>query len=213
MGNPSSSRIFLFADPSTRPEEVAQALALDFEIHLISRGDVAEMPNLANKLLAIFLVSAESGISQEMIALWRYCSERFIPRMFLVNRLEFSEADFDDIVLIINRTCEEVITPYLVLHDELSQPIALISLDKMEIHDYSESRPRIYQAESELRDLVVDFQKEYRDLIENAGENAIENGLASLALPISESRGIGLNEVKDYINLITSAQPTHHEFD
>ncbi|MEY4206414.1 MAG: hypothetical protein RL255_251, partial [Actinomycetota bacterium] len=71
------------------------------------------------------LVDARSGISKAMISAWQYFQERQFPRVMIVQGIEFSESDFDDIVLIGNRVLEQFATPYLVLHDDLGVPTAL----------------------------------------------------------------------------------------
>jgi translation elongation factor EF-G len=107
----------------------------DVEVLAISSAE--DIPNEFDALDAFALiVNAKTGVSPAMIDLWAHIAERQIPRLVIVNGLELSEIDFDDIVLILNRVLENVITPYLVLHDELGEPTGLISLADGIIHDY-----------------------------------------------------------------------------
>ncbi len=141
------------------------------------------------------LVDARTGISQAMIETWQQYAERQFPRLLLVQGLEFAETDFDDIVLIGNRTLESLATPYLVLHDDLGQPTALISLEDNLIHDYSAEELRKYSADSELVDLVADFQLEYLQLYRDLGEDGFAQGIFAIALPIGMTKKFGAAEL------------------
>lgn len=147
------------------------------------------------------LVDARTGISQPMIEVWQQYAERQFPRLLLVQGLEFAESDFDDIVLIGNRVLEQFATPFLVLHDDLGQPSGLISLEDNLVHDYSGTEVRKYSADSELVDIVTDFQEEYLQLYSDLGEDGFAQGIFAIALPIGLDKQFGLGE----LNLILQA--------
>ena len=131
----------------------------------------------------ILVINAKTGVSGAMIELWNRVSDRQIPRMIIVNGLELSEIDFDDIVLIINRVLENVVTPYLVLHDELGEPSGLISIADGLVHDYSGTEESNYKADDELLNLVKDFREELTLALSEMDESAYREGIVVPALP------------------------------
>jgi hypothetical protein len=90
-------------------------------------------------------------------------------------------------------------TPYLVLHDEMGLPIALISLSDLSIIDYSTIPPTIKACEPEHETLVQEFRDEYLELIQASGEDAFAAGLLFPAIPLWIDRGIGVDIVNSYI--------------
>ena len=153
--------------------------------------------------LFILVISAKTGVSSEMTSTWNYVAERQVPRIVIVNGLEMSEIDFDDIVLIANRVLEPVITPYLVLHDEVGEPVGLISLTDNKVRDYSTEEVNIYDADDELQSLVTDFQKELEESTIEFDSDAFQAGLIVPALPLVSSRQIGVAEFQSYLTLVT----------
>lgn len=149
-------------------------------------------------------ISAKSGVSKEMIELWSRISELQIPRMIIVNGLEFSEVDFDDVVLIANRVLENVITPYLVLHDELGEPTGLISLTDVMIHDYSGETARLYPADDELISIVSEFRDELVLATTEMDESSYSQGLLVPAIPYIPSKKIGVSEIQQMWGLLTT---------
>lgn len=149
------------------------------------------------------VVNAKTGVSPEMIELWARVAERQIPRLVIVNGLEFSEIDFDDIVLILNRVLENVITPYLVLHDELGEPTGLISLADGMIHDYSSGVLSEYPADEELSSLVKEFKEELELATTELDESAYAQGLIVPAIPFVASKKIGRSEILDFAHILT----------
>jgi translation elongation factor EF-G len=191
---------------SSAPERLAEYFRSGFE-GLISSFEIPDDEIDYTQVLtdidaAALVVSAKTGVSQKMIEFWNYLNERQIPRMVLVNGLELSETDFDDIVMIANRVFEEVITPFLVLHDDVGEPIGLISLADLLIHDYSNQFPDFYNADEELTSLVSEFRAEYETQSQLLNEHGFETGLAVPALPVIENRKIGINEVAPFLNKI-----------
>jgi hypothetical protein len=124
--------------------------------------------------------------------------------MIIVNGLEFSEIDFDDIVLIINRVLENVVTPFLVLHDELGEPSGLISIADGLVHDYSGNQETNYQADDELLTLVKDFREELTLALSEMDESAYREGIVVPALPYVPSKKIGLREIEEFARLLTT---------
>ena len=150
---------------------------------------------------AVFLTSVEIGISQALINYWNYFAERLIPRILLVSISTMSDIDFDDIVLIGVRTLEQLATPYLVVHGQSGEPIGLIDISTNKITDYSSKAESI--ADSELIDLVRDFQIEYQELIEAYGDEGFSEGLVAIALPIQFDSGLGLDKFQNLLEKLT----------
>jgi hypothetical protein len=169
--------------PLDKNSKATEDLATDFEIFLM-------------------LVDARTGISPAMVEVWQSYAERQFPRLLLVQGLEFAESDFDDIVLIGNRVLEQFATPFLVLHDDLGQPTALISLEDNLVHDYSGAQARRYSAESELVDIVADFQEEYLQLYSDLGEDGFQQGIFAIALPVGIEKAIGIAELNSILEVL-----------
>lgn len=153
--------------------------------------------------LAIFAINPAAGIDQATIDLWQVFSEFQIPRLVVVNELEGSESDFDDAILLANRVFDLLVTPYLVLHNDLGDPTALIDLATLEIIDYTQSPISRRDSDAEHKDLVKDFRSEYLEAVEGAGEGAFEAGLLFPAIPLVISKKIGIDIVASYIALIS----------
>ena len=149
--------------------------------------------------LAIFAIDPSAGIDQATIALWQSLDEYQVPRLVVVTHLEKLEADFDDAVMIATRVFDQMITPFLVLHDEAGIPAALISLSDLQITDYSTNPKTIKGSEEEHQTLVQEFRDEYLELLADSGENAFEAGLLFPAIPLWIERGIGVDIVESYI--------------
>lgn len=153
---------------------------------------------------AVFLLNAKTGIDNATIALWDQARERQMPRIVAINGLLMSESDFDDIVLIANRVLDPVITPFLVLHDDLGAPVGLIELATLEVRDYSGLKPERNFADAELQNLVADFRSEYGEQIAEFGENAFADGLLFPAIPVIIEKNIGQEEIITYIKQVTT---------
>ena len=201
--NAPSPRVLLAGHSSSHPEEVAQALHITKSriVELDQKVDISGDVSQAD--LFILVISAKTGVSSEMTSTWNYVAERQVPRIVIVNGLEMSEIDFDDIVLIANRVLEPVITPYLVLHDEVGEPVGLISLTDNKVRDYSTKEVIIYDADDELQSLVTDFQKELEESTIEFDSDAFQAGLIVPALPLVSSRQIGVAEFQSYLTLVT----------
>jgi peptide subunit release factor RF-3 len=196
-------RIILVGHPSSHPLDVAEKLKLESAqvVEIVGLEDIAT--DISQSDLFVLVISAKTGVSAEMAATWNIASERQVPRIVIVNGLEMNETDFDDIVLIANRVLESVITPYLVLHDEIGEPVGLISLSDNQVRDYSSVVVNIYPADSELQSLVAEFREELEESTVEFDSSAFQAGLIVPALPFVASRNIGVSEFQDYLSLVT----------
>ena len=190
-------RMLIGFHEDTQPQSSLLNCHADITLFPITKS--AQRPGKEFDLFAL-LVDARTGISSEMIELWQHYQERQFPRLMIVQGIEFSESDFDDIVLIGNRVLEQFATPYLVLHDDLGMPTALISLEDNLVHDYSGTTVNRFSADNELIDLISDFQDEYLQLYKELGEDGFFQGIFAIALPIGNSKPFGINEINSIID-------------
>ena len=190
-------RMLIAFHEDTQPQSSLLNCHADITLFPITKS--TQRPDKEFDLFAL-LVDARTGISSEMIELWQHYQERQFPRLMIVQGIEFSESDFDDIVLIGNRVLEQFATPYLVLHDDLGMPTALISLEDNLVHDYSGTTVNRFSADNELIDLISDFQDEYLQLYKELGEDGFFQGIFAIALPIGNSKPFGINEINSIID-------------
>jgi len=181
-------RIHVYGHLSADPAHVAAVFKAHFSETAVPESD-----------LAIFAIDPSAGIDQATIALWQSLDEYQVPRLVVVTHLEKLEADFDDAVMIATRVFDQMITPFLVLHDEAGLPAALISLSDLQITDYSTNPKTIKGSEEEHQTLVQEFRDEYLELLADSGENAFAAGLLFPAIPLWIERGIGVDIVESYI--------------
>ena len=196
-------RIVLVGHPSSHPRAVAEKLQLSSAQVVELEGPVDIDTDISQSDLFVLVISAKTGVSAEMTSTWNIASEKQVPRIVIVNGLEMNETDFDDIVLIANRVLESAITPYLVLHDEIGEPVGLISLSDNQVRDYSSGVVTIYPADSELQSLVADFKEELEESTIEFDSSAFQAGLIVPALPFVASRDIGVAEFQAYLELVT----------
>ena len=149
--------------------------------------------------LAIFVINPATGIDQKTIELLQALDEFQLPRIVVVTHLEQLEADFDDAVMLANRVFDQILTPFLVLHDELGMPVALISLTDLMIFDYSTNPSTAHMSEAEHQTLVQEFRDEYLEKIEAGGVDAFSAGLQFPAIPLWIEKGIGVDKVAELI--------------
>ena len=187
----SSLSIAVYGHESADPASVAAALG-------------AHTANVAEAQIdaAIFAVNPSMGIDQATIDIWSAYDEFQTPRILVVTHLENQEADFDDAVMMANRVFDLMATPYLVLHDEAGMPCALISLETMQILDYSTIPPTQRACEPEHEILVEEFREEYLELTSSLGEGAFAAGVLFPAIPIWIEKNLGLDIVKSYLQQI-----------
>ncbi len=181
-------RIHVYGHLSADPAQVAAVFKAHFSATAVPESD-----------LAIFAIDPSAGIDQATIELWQSLDEYQVPRLVVVTHLEKLEADFDDAVMIATRVFDQMITPFLVLHDEAGLPAALISLSNLQITDYSTDPKIIKSSEEEHQTLVQEFRDEYLELLADSGDNAFEAGLLFPAIPLWIERGIGVDIVEGFI--------------
>lgn len=181
-------RIHVYGHSSADPAAVAAAFNAQFSEAIESESD-----------LAIFAIDPSAGIDQKTIELWQLLDEYQVPRLVVVTHLEKQEADFDDAVMIATRVFDQMITPYLVLHDEAGAPAALIGLADLNIIDYSTSPKSVKASDPEHQTLVQEFRDEFLELRHAYGEDAFRAGLLFPAIPLWIERGIGVDVVQEFI--------------
>lgn len=187
----SAKRIHIYGHVSAQPKAIANLFGAEVSDIAVAESD-----------LAIFVVNPAAGIDQPTIDLWQSLSDFQLPRLVIVNELEGSDSDFEDAIMLGNRVFDQLATPFLVLHGDKGEPIALISLENLEIRDYTTSPPSVRASDIEHQELVADFRAEYLSEIENAGEGAFAAGLLFPAIPIVISNGLGIDVVKSYLDLL-----------
>jgi translation elongation factor EF-G len=186
-------RIHVYGHLSADPAQVAAVFNAQISQSAVPDSD-----------LAIFAIDPSAGIDQATIDLWQALDEFQVPRLVVVTHLEKLEADFDDAVMIATRVFDQMITPYLVLHDDAGLPIALISLSDLQIIDYSTNPKTVRSSDEEHQTLVQEFREEYLDLLADSGENAFEAGLLFPAIPLWIERGIGVDIVEGFIKKLVA---------
>jgi hypothetical protein len=189
----STLSIAVYGHESAHPEAVAKA----FDGHT---SQVAE----AESDCAIFVVNPSTGIDQVTIDMWRAIDELQTPRIVVVTQLENLEADFDDAVMLANRVFDHMATPFLVLHDDLGLPCALISLETMRIVDYSTTPAGDIACEPEHELLVQEFRDEYMELTTSLGSSAFAAGMLFPAIPLWIEKGIGVDIVRNYLSQLNN---------
>lgn len=187
-------RIALYGHVSATPAALSKVLS-DRGITISTEGgDPAQID------CAIFAINPSAGIDAETIALWEGLNDYLTPRIMVALALPGADLDFDDAVMLANRVFDQMVTPYLVLHGDDGTPAALISLEDLSVRNYIQGIAVISESEPEHRELVADFQSEYREIIEAAGEDAFAAGLLFPAIPVNIDSGIGLDVLIDYLH-------------
>jgi translation elongation factor EF-G len=196
MSSPSADavkRIHVYGHASASPQAVASTFS----------GKVTATPESESDL-AIFAINPAAGIDQETIENWAALDDFQIPRLVVVNGLDGQELDFEDAVMVANRVFTQLVTPYLVLHDDEGEPTALIRLQDLQIIDYSQTPAHIRASDPEHEELVREFREEYFELTSEMDEGAFAAGILFPAIPINLIKGIGVDVVREYINLLPS---------
>jgi len=197
MSSPSANavkRIHVYGHASASPQSVATAFGASFTESPESESD-----------LAIFAINPSAGIDQQAIENWAALDDFQIPRMVVVNGLEGQELDFEDAVMVANRVFDQLVTPYLVLHDGGGEAAALIRLQDLQIIDYTKNPPQLRASDPEHEELVREFREEYFDLTSEMDEGAFAAGILFPAIPINLIKGIGVDVVQSYIDLLPSS--------
>ena len=183
--------ISVYGHPSANPESVASLFG----------GKLVELSE-GSEDVAIFVINPNTGVDEQTVSNWSALDDYQTPRIVVVTHLESGEADFDDAVLLANRLFDQVVTPYLVLHDDLGAPCALISLETQEIIDYSVVPEKIVPSDPEHKTLVSEFVEEYASHLAIMGDGAFAAGLLFPAIPLVIEKNIGVNVVKQYLSEI-----------
>jgi hypothetical protein len=197
MSSPSANavkRIHVYGHASASPQTVATAFGASFTDSPKGESD-----------LAIFAINPSAGIDQQAIDNWAALDDFQIPRMVVVNGLEGQELDFEDAVMVANRVFDQLVTPYLVLHDDNGEAAALIRLQDLQIIDYTKNPPQLRASDPEHEELVREFREEYFDLTSEMDEGAFAAGILFPAIPINLIKGIGVDVVQSYIDLLPSS--------
>lgn len=187
-------RIALFGHVSATPAALRLELESRGLVVASSEGDLADID------CAIFAVNPSAGIDEPTIKKWEEFNEYLTPRIMVALALPGAELDFDDAVLLANRVFDQMVTPFLVLHGDDGAPAALISLEDLSVRNYLHGIAVLSESEPEHRELVADFQQEYKETIENAGDDAFQAGLLFPAIPINIENQIGIDVLISYLD-------------
>ena len=197
MSSPSANavkRIHVYGHASASPQALAAAFS----------ATVVHSPE-SDSDLAIFAINPSAGIDQQTIDNWAALDDFQIPRLVVVNGLDGQELDFEDAVMVANRVFTQLVTPYLVLHDDEGEPTALIRLQDLQIIDYSKNPALIRASDPEHEELVREFRDEYFELMSEMDEGAFAAGILFPAIPINLITGIGVDVVQGYIDVLPSS--------
>lgn len=181
-------RISVYGHPSAQPESVADLFGATHNTDADGSEEVA-----------IFVINPNTGVDEKTVSNWAALDEFQTPRLIVVTNIESGEADFDDAVLLANRLFDQVVTPYLVLHDDSGAPCALISLATEEITDYSTNPSTIIPSDPEHKTLVSEFVDEYKSHMAIMGDGSFAAGLLFPAIPMWIEKNIGIDIVKQYL--------------
>lgn len=184
----------LYGHPSAATSALSQALSAPVSTEVDSKLSVA-----------IFAINASSGIDQNTVDLWHGFDEYLMPRILVITGFNEGLQDFDDAVLLAKRLLDDVVTPFLVLHDDGGAPCALINLETMRIINYRDGQES--DAEPEHFELLKDFREEYLAQLEAAGADGFQSGILFPAIPIlvdDPEFELGIDIVKRYLSELPS---------
>ena len=154
---------------------------------------------LENADAAIFQVSTKTGVLESSKLLWEKARELYIPSLVLITDFDSGEIDFDDMSLIVGRILDPLVTPYLVLHADAGDPIALIELESLKLFDYTNHRREIKPSENEHKELVTEFRTEFLEKIEEFGPTGFQDALIFPAIPYLPKIKMGIIETLEYL--------------
>jgi hypothetical protein len=197
MPSPSADavrRIHIYGHVSASPAAIAHTFSGQYSASPVSESD-----------LAIFAINPSAGIDQQTIDLWAALDDFQIPRLVVVTGLDGQELDFEDAVMISNRVFDQLVTPYLVLHDDTGSPAALIRLEDLHIVDYSTVPPSERMCDPEHEELVKEFRDEYLEQMEEMHTGAFAAGILFPAIPLNITSGIGVDIVQSFIEQLPSS--------
>jgi hypothetical protein len=107
--------------------------------------------------------------------------------------------------MVANRVFDQLVTPYLVLHDDAGSPAALIRLEDLSIIDYSTKPPTVRTCDPEHEELVREFRDEYLEQMSEMHNGAFAAGIVFPAIPLNISSGIGIDIVQGFIEQLPSS--------
>ena len=148
---------------------------------------------------ALLFQASTSGISESDATLWSKARDLYIPSIVLITDFNDGEIDFDDMALIAGRILDPLITPYLVLHDDSGQPVALIELETLSIFDYSTGVRELLNSEPEHKELVSEFASEFAAKVEEFGPTGFQDALLFPAIPYYSKLSMGKIETLEYL--------------
>jgi hypothetical protein len=154
--------------------------------------------------VVVIIASAKDGISQNLINDWASFRESYIPAIVLILDFETGEVDFEDMSAIVGKMLEPVVTPYLVLHADNGDPIALINLEDLKISNYSDNQRVQQDSDPEHQELVAEFADELILSLQEGGWEQFVQGLIVPAIPMIHKNNLGLAELKRFLDLIPS---------
>lgn len=184
----------LYGHPSAATGALSQALSAPVSAEVDSTLSAA-----------IFAINASSGIDQNTVELWHSFDEYLMPRILVITGFNEGLQDFDDAVLLAKRLLDDVVTPFLVLHDDRGAPCALINLETMRINNYRDGQES--DAEPEHFELLQDFREEYLAQLEAAGADGFQSGILFPAIPVlidDPEFELGVDIVKRYLSDLPS---------
>lgn len=182
--------------PSLRVAVIGEKSSL-----LVRQLGVSEC-SLESAHVALFIVSAASGIVTADLEKWRFARDHYIPSIVAISDLDSSDIDFEDMTAIASKMLDPVVTPFLVLHSDDGSPAALINLETLEILDYSTGVISVQEADAEHIELTQEFREEYLEAVEDAGEDSFIAALLFPALPWIASSGMGIAQMQQYLNQV-----------
>lgn len=202
--NPALISVALFTPEHSRYLDVVRGIDAIGTIIEKSRPEL-----LSEVDLAIFLIEADRGISQEEIASFQKIRELQLPTLILVASLlpdshALDQWDFDDVIMLVNRVLEPSITPFLVLHGEDGVPSGLFDLARRKVIDYSSSSRSEFEPEPDLMSLTEEFRSEYDE--SGYCDSDFISGLTVVAIPFIPERGIGHFELVELLTKLQQAQ-------
>lgn len=204
LPNHARISVALFAPDNSRYLEAIQGLDL-----IGTTVDKSHSDFLGEVDLAIFLIEADRGLSNEEIETFHQIRQLQLPTLILVSSLvptsnSLDQWDFDDVVMLVNRVLEPSITPFLVLHGDDGTPSGLFDLAQNKVIDYSSTQRSERAPDADLIHLTEEFRSEYQESGYREGD--FTSGLTVITLPFIPERGIGLLETEELLTRLQQAQ-------
>ena len=107
--------------------------------------------------------------------------------------------------MVANRVFDQLVTPYLVLHDDVGSPAALIRLEDLSILDYSTKPMTVKPCDPEHEELVKEFRDEFLEQMSEMSYGAFAAGILFPAIPLNVTSGIGVDIVQSFIEQLPSS--------